>query len=188
MISGELVYSNDTCSAFLTAIVQSFEKFHPGKYLGRTAVQKLAYFSQALGAPIPCSFNIYTYGPYSDTVTFTMESLLADEVVVDRSPKPQYSDYRLGQNSGLLLEEYSGEVSPFAGTIDQVVKALGGFGPQELELIATLHFIARRRRQIFRRDPDKASVIHEFVGIKGEKFPYNEIDRWYDGLKEAGLI
>jgi uncharacterized protein len=188
MISDDLAYSNDSCSAFLTAIIRSFEKFHVGRYLGRTAIQKLAYFSQALGVPITCSFNIYTYGPYSDTVTFAMESLPADEVVVDRSPKLQYSDYRLGQNADSLLEAYSGEVGPYAGTIDRVVKVLGGFEPQELELIATVHFIARRRRQIFRSNPDKASVIHEFVGIKGEKFPYEDISAWYDALKEAGLI
>ena len=187
-MSGDLVYSNNTCSAFLTAIVRSFDKFHCGRYLGRTAIQKLAYFSQALGVPIPCSFDIYTYGPYSDTVMFTMESLLADEVVVDRSPKPQYSDYRPGPSADFLLEAYSGEVGPFADRIDRVVKGLGAFEPQELELVATLHFIARRQRQIFRRDPDKASVIREFGDIKGDKFSHDETSRWYDALKQAGLI
>jgi uncharacterized protein YwgA len=188
MTSGDLVYSNDTCSAFLAVIVRSFEENHPKGYLGRTAIQKLAYFSKAMGVPIPCSFDIYTYGPYSDTVTFSMESLLADDVVVDRSPKPEYSSYSLGENAAELLRAFDGETGPYTSAIDRVVKALGGFKPQELEVIATLHFIARRQRQIRRKEPIKPDVISEFKTIKGDKFRHEEITVWYDALKQAGLI
>jgi uncharacterized protein YwgA len=188
MTSGDFVYSNDTCSAFLAAIVRSFEENHPRGYLGRTAVQKLAYFAKAMGVPIPCSFDIYTYGPYSDTVTFSMESLMADDVVVDRSPKPDYSRYSLGENAAELLHAFDREIGPHTSAIDRVVKALGGFKPQELEVIATLHFIARRQRQIRRIEPSKSDVIYEFKTIKGDKFGHEEISIWYDALKKAGLI
>lgn len=188
MTSSDLVYSNDICSAFLAAIVRSFEANHPRGYLGRTAVQKLAYFAQAMGVPIPCSFDIYTYGPYSDTVTFSMESLMADDVVVDRSNKPEYSSYSLGENAAELLHAFDGEIGPHTSAIDRVVKALGGFKPQELEVIATLHFIARRQRQVHRNEPSKQEIISEFKTIKGDKFGHEAISVWYDALKKAGLI
>jgi uncharacterized protein YwgA len=188
MTSSDLVYSNDTCSAFLAAIVRSFEENYPRGYLGRTAIQKLAYFAKAIGVPIPCSFDIYTYGPYSDTVTFSMESLMADDVVVDRSSKPDYSSYRLGENAAELLHAFDGEIGPHTSAIDQVVRALGGFKPQALELIATLHFIAKRQRQIRRKEPSKPEVINEFKTIKSDKFGHEEISAWYDALKKAGLI
>jgi uncharacterized protein YwgA len=188
MTSGDLVYSNDTCSAFLAVIVRSFEENQPRGYLGRTAIQKIAYFAKAMGVPIPCSFDIYTYGPYSDAVTFSMESLLADDVVVDRSYKPEYSSYRLGENAGELLRAYDGEIRKYIPAIDRVVKALGGFKPPALEVIATLHFIVGRQRQILRREPGKPEVIDEFESIKGEKFSHEEIIVWYDALKKAGLI
>jgi len=188
MTSGDLVYSNDTCSAFLTAIVRSFEENHPRGYLGRTAIQKLAYFSKVMGVPIPCSFDIYTYGPYSDEVTFSMESLMADDVVVDRSPKPEYSNYCLGENAAELLRVYGGAIGQYAPAIDRVVKALGGFKPQELEVIATLHFIAGCQHQVLRRAPSKPEVIREFETIKGEKFTREEIVVWYDALRKAGVI
>jgi len=143
----ELVYSNDLCSAFLTAIVKSFEERHPHRYLGRTAMQKLAYFAKVLDVPIPCSFGIYTYGPYSDTVTFSVESLLADDVVVDQSTNPKYSNYRTCSNSAGLLRTFTREIEPYRGTINEIVDALGDFSPTDLELIATLHFVARRQRQ-----------------------------------------
>jgi len=187
-ISSDLVYSNDTCSAFLAAIVRSFEEQHPDGYLGRTAIQKLSYFAKALGVPIPCRFGIYTYGPYSDAVTFSVESLLADEVVADRSPKPDYSNYRLGPNGNELLRWFEDEIRPHLPIINRVVHALGKFKPTELELIATLHFIALRLQQVHRREPQKRDVIREFKSVKGEKFSEEEVSAWYDSLKQAGLI
>jgi hypothetical protein len=170
----ELVYSNDLCSAFLTAIVKSFQEHYPRRYLGRTAMQKLTYFAKVLDVPIPCAFGIYTYGPYSDTVTFSVESLLADDVLVDQSTKPKYSNYRTGSNSAGLLSTFG-------------VDALGDFDPGDLELIATLHFVARRQRQRT-GNLDKGSVVAEFKSIKKNKFVDDEIIRWYNALERAMLI
>ena len=187
IVSRELVYANDLCSAFLTAIVKAFEEYHPTAYLGRTAMQKLTYFVKVLGAPVPCSFGVYTYGPYSDTVTFAVESLLADDVIVDTSPNSKYSNYRLGRNADELLSGFADELSPYEGKIEQTVKALGSFAPSGLELIATLHFIAQRQAQTGGK-PSEASVFREFKSIKHDKFPDHEISKWYEALVEAGLI
>lgn len=186
-MTGELVYSNDLCSAFLTAIVKAFEEHHPSTYLGRTAIQKLAYFVKVLGAPIPCSFGIYTYGPYSDRVTFAMESLLADDVLNDTSGNPKYSNYRLGPNANELLAVFSDELKPHEAKIRQTVNALGAFQPNALELIATLHFIAKRQAQITGKTVKKL-VVQEFKSIKHDRFPDTEIMTWYDALVHAGLI
>lgn len=183
----DLVYSNDLCSAFLTGIVKSFEQRYPGQYLGRTAMQKMAYFAKVLGVPIPCSFGIYTYGPYSDTITFSVESLLADEVLVDRSTNPKYSNYRTGRNSAELLSAYAEEVEPHEDTINRIVEALGAFEPSDLELIATLHFVARRQKQRTGK-LNKAAVIAEFKSIKKNKFTDDDITTWYNSLQQTKLI
>lgn len=188
--SGNVVYSDDPCSAFMAAIVRSYEQHVGGRhYLGRTAVQKLVYFAKALGVPIPCSFEIYTYGPYSDTVTFSVDSMLADDVLKDISNDPQtYSNYRLGDNADEVLNAYRPLIDPYRGKIDGVVQSLGSFKPQELELIATLHFIHHRLKQIGRHDPSREQVLQEFYRVKRDKFTREEIDSWYDALKSASLI
>lgn len=183
----DLVYSNDLCSAFLAAIVKSFEECHPNLYLGRTALQKLAYFAKVLGVPIPCSFGIYTYGPYSDTITFSVESMLADEVVVDRSANPRYSNYRSGINSVELLTLYAVDVERHEDTIKRVVELLGRFDHSDLELIATLHFVARRHKQRTGK-VNKAAILAEFKSIKRNKFTDSDIDIWYKALERAKLI
>ena len=187
--SHNLVYSDDQCSAFMTAIVRSYEEHVGGQhYLGRTAMQKLVYFAKALKVPIPCSFEIYTYGPYSDEVTLAVDSLLADDVLKDKSTRPHYSNYRLGNNANELLERYDESITPHQETIDVVVQALGQFDPEDLELIATLHFIHNRLKKILGQTPEKTAVVQEFQRVKRNKFPLEQVDSWYDALKEAQLI
>ncbi len=145
MQSDRLVYSNNLCSAFMAAIVASYARLIGGRhYLGRTAVQKLVYFAKALGVPAPCSFEIHTYGPYSYAVTFSVDSMLADDVLKDVS--------------------------------------------KELELVATLHFIHHRLKQIWLRDPQQDQVLDEFRRVKHGKFSETEIEVFYHALKNAKLI
>ena len=188
--SGKLAYSDDLLSAFTAAIIRSYEKHVGGRhYLGRTAIQKLVYFAKTLGVPIPCSFEIYTYGPYSDSVTFSVDSMLADDVLKDISNVPhKYSNYRLGDNADEILNAYKPLIEPYQCVIDDVVQSLGNFEPQQLELVATLHFIHQRLKQILRREPSKEQVLEDFRRIKKDKFGREEVDSFYNALKGAQLI
>ncbi len=183
----DLVYSDDLGCAFLTAIVQAFASIHPDVRLGRTAMQKLTYFVKILGAPVPFRFGIYTYGPYSDHVTFSVESLLADEVIVDLSDNPNYSNYKPGQNAQELLSEFVFELNPYEHTVHQVVERLGRLLPGQLELVSTLHFIATRQMQIFGH-AEEESVLSEFRAIKGDKFGEADVRSCYLSLYETGLL
>jgi uncharacterized protein YwgA len=184
-----LVFSNNQCAAFLTEIVRSFERHNPNGFLGRTAMQKLAYFSKVLGAPIPCSFEIYNYGPYSDQVAFSVDGLLADEVLTDVSEnRSRYSSYRLKTKHVTFSPEIEKRVVPCRKQIDTVVSSLGGFRPEQLELVATLHFIHQRLQAIRRRKPTKNDVFSDFLQRKGAKFKRDEIDSAYSALGRAGLL
>lgn len=182
-----LLFSNDLNSAFLTEIVRAFQEHQRKHYLGRTAMQKLAYFSQALGVPIPCSFEIYNFGPYSDTITFTVESMIADEIIEDASPNSKYSNYRLKPGSSGFDKEIVNSVAPYKQKIENVVKALGKFEPAQLELLATLHFIAKKIQSLG-GEATKEAVVTQFFRIKKDKFPKGEVSSWYDSLKAANLI
>jgi hypothetical protein len=186
---GEITFSDNLCCAYVAAVAQAFQQRHPRGFLGRTAIQKLVYFSKVLGVPIPCSFEIYTYGPYSDAITFCVESLLADEVLSDTSPDPRaFSNYRLGPRADELLARFEAPIAPHRATIELVTEVFGGFRPEELELIATLHFIADRKRRIRGREPTRSGVVREFVQVKGDKFTEAQVNAWYDALKKSGLI
>jgi uncharacterized protein len=129
--SGKLAYSDNLLSAFVAAIIRSYQQQVGGRhYLGRTAVQKLVYFAKTIGIPIPYLFEIYTYGPYSDSVTFSIESMLADDVLKDISNAPhKYSNYRLGDNAYEVLDAYHQAIEPYQKAIDAIVHSLVGQRP-----------------------------------------------------------
>ena len=183
----DLFFSNNQCAAFLAQIIESFLRPHPRGYLGRTALQKLTYFCQALGVPIPCSFEIYNYGPYSDEVKFAVDSLIADEVVVDTSPQPRYSNYELATNHSPFVGKMKKAVATHDQTIERVVELFGGFSPLQLELIATLHFIAKRHKGI-NGMVNKQAVLDDFEAVKQDKFDRSEVASWYESLRQANLI
>ena len=127
-----LLFSNNLCSAFVAEIVKSFQSAKPNGYLGRTALQKLVYFSKTVGVPVPCSFEIYNFGPYSEEVTKSVSALLADEQIMDVSSASKYSSSR--RDSGNLLNLSLAETSKYRVLIDSIVNVLGDSKPETLEL------------------------------------------------------
>lgn len=183
-----LLFSNDLLSAYVAEVVKSFNSLKPSGYLGRTALQKLVYFCKAVGVPIPCSFEIYNFGPYSEEVTRSATALLADEALQDRSKTGAYSSYMVGANAGEFSKEFLDDVAEYRPIIDSVVQILGPCSPGTLELVATLHFVNARLKGISGRRPTKESVIAEFRSIKGNKFSEHDMDQWYLWLETSNLL
>lgn len=183
-----LLFSNDLCSAYVAEIVKSFQSLKPAGYLGRTALQKLTYFCQAVGVPIPCSFEIYNYGPYSEAVTRSVTGLLADEALQDVSYTSAYSSYKPGPNSGEFSPEFLNEIGRHKDLINVIVEALGSEKPETLELIATLHFVNARLKGILSTQPAEYAVTKEFKTIKGSKFSDEDIHFWFEWLGKCRLL
>lgn len=182
-----LLFSNDLISAFLMEIVRAFQQYHADHYLGRTAMQKLAYFSQVLGVPIPCSFEIYNFGPYCDTITFTIESMIADDLIQDISTNPKYSNYQPKPGAPQFSPGLELRVAPYKQKIAGVVCTLGKFEPSQLEALTTLHFIATKIKSL-RGKSDKETIMAQFFKIKRDKFSAEEVSAWYEALKTAQLV
>ena len=183
-----LLFSNDLRSAYITEVVKSFDSLRPSSYLGRTALQKLVYFCKAVGVPIPCSFEIYNFGPYSEEVTRSATALLADEALQDLSSTGAYSSYTVGENANEFSKEFLDDVAGYRPIIDSIVQVLGPSKPETLELVATLHFVNARQKGILGSRPAEESVLKEFRSIKGNKFSEEEMDSWYHWLERSNLL
>jgi uncharacterized protein YwgA len=158
-------------------------------YLGRTAIQKMAYFLQVRGVPLRYRFDVHYYGPYCDTVSRDIEWLKADGVVTDDSANQQkYSNYRPGPALGEILTLHQKELGPHRQTVRSVVKALLPLNPERLELIATLHYLYREQKALGRPGPWKDGVVSRFQEVKKDRFPAMAVSRAYDEMAEAGLV
>lgn len=176
--------------ALLAMIVQEADQLgkQQGGYLGRTAMQKIPYFLQVLSVPMRYRFEIHHYGPFCDEITRDTEWLMADEVVVDQSSSPKYSNYRPGSVLSELISRHAGELEKYRSKIQAVVHALLPLEPEHLEMIATVDYAFRQLKASGGPRPTKTAVIERFVQIKGDKFPPDDVGKAFDQLAEAKLF
>ena len=183
-----LLFEHRWDHAVVAAIIDAAKRSAPGCYLGRTAIQKLAYFLRVLGVPMQYTFRIHHFGPYCDDISSTLEWLQADSVIVDQSSKSRYSDFSPGENWSIVRAQHESALEKFQSTIDAVVNALGRMEPSALELISTLDFSYRWVQAQGGHGPWKERTIQKLKQFKGNKFPDQEIGAWFDKLVAVKLI
>jgi len=174
--------------ALIAATVEAASNKCPDCYLGRTAIQKLLYFMNALGVPMEYSFDIHHYGPFCAGVMHDVEWLLTDEVIEDQSQESRYSNYKPGPGWPELSEQYEPKLAKHHEVVTDVCDALSDLSPETLELIATLDFSYRWVHARGGEGPWKQVAIEKFKSIKKDKFENDEIDGWYSALVNAKII
>jgi hypothetical protein len=174
--------------ALVGAVVEAAKSACPTCYLGRTAIQKLVYFLHVLEVPMQFTFRIHHFGPFCDDLAGVLDWLQADDIVVDDSREPRYSDFSPAANWPQIKATYQESLHQYQGIIDSVARALGSMEPRILELIATLDFSFRWVRARGGNGPWKEPTIHKFKEIKGDKFSNEEILRWHASLVKSNLI
>ena len=174
--------------ALVAYVVKSFND-RTSNYLGRTAIQKICYFAQVLGVPMRLDFQIHHYGPFSETLWHMVDDFVVEEILRDRSTDPEkYSNYGSGPRVKEVIAEHADIVKKHASTIDTVVEALKDLSPDKLELLATVHYVARTLKTTTGNTPRKAEVISKFKAFKGAKFDTSQIEGVCDVLARANLI
>lgn len=176
--------------AFLAMVIQEAGNVltQQNGYLGRTAIQKILYFAQALGVPVRYRFDVYHYGPFCSDILSDVDSLVLEDVIADKSANPsRYSNYRIGPESERLFGDFHSEIEPHRETVRSIVKALVPLSPDHLELIATLHYAYRELRATRQTKPTAAEVANRFRQFKGDKFDDGAISTAFDQLRTAGL-
>ncbi len=191
----DILLCNKFDDAIVAYIVKKWNDLS-GVPLGRTIIQKLCYFVKSKGVPLDYDFDIYHYGPYSQNLYFRMDDMAADGIVTDENAtnmcnsnlKTNRSKYLPGDNVDKLLEMYSGDLSKFTTTIDNVIDVFREFDHTGLELLSTIHFFQTTLTDFYKKPADKAEVIMKVKKAKGGKFEDDLISRAYNALKEAGIF
>jgi uncharacterized protein YwgA len=174
--------------ALIGAVINRSNQNYPDGKLGRTAIQKLLYFLNVLGVPMRYNFDIHHYGPFCPTIMHDVEWLAADDVVEDCSDDSRYSNYKPGSGWSQLAIQFNDRLTEYDEQIESVCKAFSDMRPETLELIATLDFSYRWVRATGGNGPWRDRAVSKFKAIKKDKFPEEEIERWYDVLVKVGLI
>jgi len=181
-------------SAVILKLIEEWTA-HSKYPLGRTIIQKLCYFAQAIDIPLGYRFSVYQYGPYSQELynhidDMVMSGLIKDENIstVDGS-KTGTSSYALGEPDYYLPKCQILE-SETKDKIKQMVSFFKENSPNELELLSTTHYYYIANKNYYKEIDDgtlKSFTLKSVVNAKKDKFSISEIDMAYLSIKSCDI-
>jgi len=189
MKKSKLWFSNNPKSAVLVYIVSKYKETSTNQ-LGRTIMQKICYFLKFVESdiPLPYSFTLYNYGPFSQDLLSDIDLLKADRLIEDNSPQPEVSDYQASSNSAEFLRSFDAKLTPFKKSIDAIVQMVGKLNATDMELFATTHYIFWAYKNFDQRPPGKQKVVDKVYEIKERKFSKEQITHAFDEIKRVGML
>jgi uncharacterized protein len=184
---GQIFYEHRASEALVAQLIKTYKDVS-SRTLGRTILQKLCYFAQASGVPLPYQFEIYHYGPFSQEIFYTMENLLLDGIIEDRASDSGQSNYFPGPALELFIDRFSDTVRQFNTDLRRVATMFSRLDPSQMELISTIHYIHSSRREWCKEVPSKEFVVSSVLQVKGDKFSKGTVEGAYGVLREAKLL
>lgn len=170
---------------FLKAIAALETRFDGS--LDRLSLQKVAYFLQAMGAPLNLEFTKNLYGPYSEALKKAVVALEDDYRLIagfqaNREAHVTPAGYALAED--FLKSDDKSE-----GLIESLTALVEGFEtPYGLELLSTVHMVATSSAV---KNVDISYVASEMIALEKNKrnvFPEAEIKLAYQRLMEDHLL
>lgn len=153
-----------------------------GEIKGKKAFQKILYFLTETGVPTGLSYTLYHYGPYSPELDFQTHNLELKGAI---EVKEQRIGYKI--EKGRNADELKNDAMEYKELIDDVLSKLPFTEPMQLELLSTIHYVAKVQKCIYDiLDEDK--VVKEVIKIKKDKFSEDMIRRAYKELLEKKLL
>jgi hypothetical protein len=159
------------------------------KPLGRTTIQKLCYFAEAVGVPLGYKFSVYQYGPYSQELYTHIDDLVSSGLVNDKysvkKQKTEISSYSASEIAIDLLASYRDVLSKAEDKIHFLVEYFKDKTPRELELFSTTHYYYVANKGFYQgldEDGLRKLTIKKVVEAKKDKFKQREINEAYCSL------
>lgn len=181
-----ILLCNSYDDAIIAYVAKQWKDNNLGIDLGRTMIQKLCYFLKAGGVPLDFKFDMYHYGPYSQELYYRMDELLVDGIIADISQQKSKSVYIPGEQIEELLGNH--DISEHINDIDNIINLFDQFKPNEMELLATIHYIQTTSAKYYGQVPEKDYVVEKVIDIKKERFSKDLVSRVYDVLEIEGLF
>ena len=150
--------------------------------VGKTKVQKLAYFLQAAkGVPTAYAFKMHHYGPFAEDVETDTARLRLDQLV---EVIPDSMGYGFHITPGTLQpeEDWLQIIKPHEQSITDILDLFGTRPTSELELLATIHFVHNLTCR-----PTKEVVLRTVKALK-PKFDESYIEACFTQLQTMGFL
>jgi len=159
------------------------------KPLGRTTIQKLCYFAEAVGVPLGYNFTVYQYGPYSQELYAHIDDMVSFDLINDmhsvNEKKTDSSSYSASEAAIYLLTSNEDVLSKTNEMILFLVEYFKNMTPRDLELYSTTHYYYAANKGFYQslgEDDLRDLTIRNVVAAKKDKFKRHEIFETYCSL------
>lgn len=143
---------------------------------GRTKLMKCLYFLREVGGmELDSEFELYTWGPFSKDVLSSLGALIEKGELVESAPNGDE-----GYDITLAADIVPPKV--LSGSQTELLDALVSQSAQSLEALSTLHFIAKRTKNV-----DRDEVVNRVKRIK-PYFRVSELENYWEQLSTRGWL
>jgi len=150
----------------------------------KKALQKLVYFCAEAGVPLCAKFRLYINGPYSNEVAEELEEVVIKEIV---KFSPYGYTYLRGTECDNYLVRDREDINTYREKIQKVLDVFGEMSPLDIELHATIHFIATALNEAYGQVTEE-KVVKEVYMAKGDNFSIQRIKSAYHDLLDWGWL
>ena len=169
--------------AFLVEIADRRNGTDCNPRLGKTAMQKLLYLLQeGLGVEVGYHFSLYTYGPYDTGVMGDLDYAGAIGLLQLEYDTDEGYQIQPGGNADDLREERETISLEASGDFKRLFDLFGSLSARQLELRATLHYVAVEEPQA-----SKGDLLERVHALK-PKYDKQELEDALDKLVEAKFL
>ncbi len=138
--------------------------------IGRTRLQKLAYFANAAGIAAGLTFMEASYGPYAKGLASALTRLVNNGILTESrvgrmlavQPGPSFPD---------AAARYDANIAPYEQAIQRVTDLLARLDSAETELAASVHFAATALQTELGRIPTESEVLEKIQHWKRHRTP-----------------
>lgn len=164
-------------------LIKLIEQYcQPGYRLSLLEIQKLAYFLQEAGEPLKLAFVKEKFGPYAENLNFVLQNIEGHFI-------RGYGD-RTIRSEVALIDECIAEANAFLARdseatdrLTQVGELIRGFEtPYGLELLATVHWVAKRDMPLATDADFAISKVHSWNARKAKVFSEEHIRKAWTRL------
>ena len=160
----------------------------PGYELTKLEIQKLAYFLQEAGEPLRLPYVKHIYGPYAANLNHVLKDIEGHYIrgYGDGTGKAEIYVLPEGREAAQTFLEKEPEAQE---RLERVSSLITGFEtPYGLELLATVHWVAKENPKAAKGSEQAIALVHEWSERKRKIFKEGHIRKAWQRLNDQNWL
>jgi uncharacterized protein YwgA/O-acetyl-ADP-ribose deacetylase (regulator of RNase III) len=172
--------------AVVVALKSALQR-NPKARIGRILLQKMAYFAQVAGLPVPVKYARATYGPYSEEWTRLIRHMVNNGLLTEKQAGTQGAfAYEPGPALGTYAERLSPTLKKYQDVIEKLAQVFSKFTNDQAELAATTLMVAQDNASA--SENDIVADVLEWKQRRTKPYSADQVRKCLNWLRNEGWL